>query len=180
MIAPEKIKNNAGIKISFGIINNINWKRSKRFMHGGLLLLSSDNFETGLFATVVERNEKDLENGCILIELCEGAKFSQNMFKTSFVMIESKIYFKPYLAVLNALQHMNALNFPMASYLINADASIKLPKYLAGKQTLTYKGVHLSIEPGHDWPVTARKLIRLDETQCEAFKCALTNEFAII
>lgn len=178
MLAPETIKNNVGIKIFFGKIKNINWHRSKRFMYGGLLLFSSDNFQTGFFATVADSNPRDLMNGFMFIEPCEGTIISHDMYTRSFTVLESKIYFEPYLAVLNALKNINDQNFPMTNYLIHADTSVKLPQYLVGKQMLTYKGFNLPLEPNHPWP-TAKEL-SFDESQYNAFKSALTNEFSVI
>lgn len=180
LIAPHvaKNKNNVGVTVSFGVIKNIKWRNSKRFMYGGLLLLSRDNFNTILFATVANRDEKDLEKGFVLIEPCQGSEITRDLYDLNFVMLESKIYFEPYLAVLSAMKRMNERNFPMENYLVNADTSIRLPRYLEENQTLKHKNFRLPVGENQIWP-TAENL-NLDETQYNAFRCALTQEFAVI
>ncbi|XP_017477675.1 PREDICTED: NFX1-type zinc finger-containing protein 1-like isoform X2 [Rhagoletis zephyria] len=174
----EKI---VGFILKFGVIKSINWRRSKRFMYGGLLLLSSDNFKTVLFVTVANRDEKQLEKGYILIEPCEGTSITREMYKMTFVMLESKIYFEPYLAVLTAMQHMNEENFPMEPYLVRGDTTQRPPRYLEDadeEDTLRYKNWDLPVAYNEPWP-TANEM-GLDESQFRAFRCALTQDFAVI
>lgn len=176
--APEVSKNCVGIMAFFGVMKAVNWRHSKRFMFGGLLLLSRDNFNTILFVTVANRDEKQLEQGYILIEPCEGTRITRDMYNDNFVMLESKIYFEPYLAVLNAMQHMNVNNFPMTNYLVDADTSRAIPRYLARAEVLEYKNYRLPIAEDRLWP--DHRFLDLDETQCRAFRCAVTQEFAVI
>ncbi|XP_017480047.1 PREDICTED: NFX1-type zinc finger-containing protein 1-like isoform X1 [Rhagoletis zephyria] len=178
---PDISENIVGIILKFGVIKSINWRRSKRFMYGGLLLLSSDNFKTVLFVTVANRDEKQLEKGYILIEPCEGTSITREMYKMTFVMLESKIYFEPYLAVLTAMQHMNEENFPMESYLVRGDTTQRPPRYLAAageRRILRYKNWDLPVAYNEPWP-TANEM-GLDESQFRAFRCALTQDFAVI
>ncbi|XP_048505861.1 NFX1-type zinc finger-containing protein 1-like isoform X3 [Athalia rosae] len=177
-IAPEVTENHIGIKISFGVLRNIKWKTSKRFMFGSLLLLSRDNFNTILFFTVANRDIKELEQGLILVQPCEGTQISRNVYSTPFVMLESKIYFEPYLAVLNAMRRLNELNFPMSNYLVYANTDQLMPQYLRNQEHLRYKNFQLPIGLEEPWP-TATDL-NLDESQYAAFRCALTEEFAVI
>ncbi|XP_046738512.1 NFX1-type zinc finger-containing protein 1-like [Diprion similis] len=177
LIAPDVAKNSSGILISFGVLK-VKWRTSKRFMFGGLLLLSRDNFNTILFVTVANRDEKELEKGFVLIEPCESTKITRDLYNTKFVMLESKIYFEPYLVVLNAMRLMRESNFPMTKYLVNADTSTSLPRYLAPGQMLQYEDFSLPIGGYHFWP--SAKEMKLDETQYNAFRCALTQEFAVI
>ncbi|XP_031784747.1 NFX1-type zinc finger-containing protein 1 isoform X2 [Nasonia vitripennis] len=176
--APRIHEDTVGITLCFQNIHNVNWQQSKRLIYGALLLLSNDNFNNILFMTVANRDEKELMNGRILVEPCEGTHVTAQMYNTTFVMLESKIYFEPYWAVLNAIKYMHEDNFPMKNYLINADNSIKLPVYLRNVLTLHYKGFELPVAFDKKWP-NANEL-ELDESQLKAFRNALTQEFSLI
>ncbi|XP_001601379.1 NFX1-type zinc finger-containing protein 1 isoform X2 [Nasonia vitripennis] len=178
--APDVKEKNVGIELNFGTIKGINWKRTKRFMYGGLLLLSSDNFRTVLFVTIIDRNDNQLEKGCFLVEPCRGTNITREMYDIDFVMLESKIYFEPYLAVLTALQQMNEDNFPMEPYLVKGDRNSRPPRYLTSNYstTLKYKNMLLPIAQGQPWPPAQQ--LGLDESQYQAFRCALTQDFAVI
>ncbi|XP_014212352.1 NFX1-type zinc finger-containing protein 1-like [Copidosoma floridanum] len=171
---------NAGIQLYFGKLNFVNWKSSKRFMFGGLLLLSKDNFKTIVFATVANRDEKELAEGIVRIELCLGTVVGQDMYDCNLVLLESKIYFEPYFVILNAMKNMNEHNFPMKRYLIECDTTTRLPHYLEGKTSLKFKDnflLPLKTDDG-EWP--SAEELKFDESQYRAFKSALTQELAII
>ena len=53
-----------------------NWAQSKRLIFGSFLCLSTGNFETMLFATVANRDPKDLSKGIFHIRFIE----EQNIF----------------------------------------------------------------------------------------------------
>ncbi|OXU25033.1 hypothetical protein TSAR_011075 [Trichomalopsis sarcophagae] len=178
--APDVKEKNVGIELNFGTIKGVNWKCTKRFMYGGLLLLSSDNFRTVLFVTIIDRNDNQLEKGCLLVEPCRGTNITREMYDIDYVMLESKIYFEPYLAVLTALQQMNEDNFPMEPYLVKGDRNSRPPRYLTSNYgtTLKYKNMLLPIAQGQYWPPAQQ--LGLDESQYQAFRCALTQDFAVI
>jgi hypothetical protein len=52
-----------------------------------------------MFATVVEREEKDLQQGRIAVELCVGSQIREDLFRTVYTMVESEVYFEPYFQV---------------------------------------------------------------------------------
>ncbi|XP_014223704.2 NFX1-type zinc finger-containing protein 1-like [Trichogramma pretiosum] len=169
-----------GIKLFFGKNPNskIDWKTSKRFMYHGLLMLSHDNFQSILFATVIERDIKMLQNGFVLVEPSfEEDQVAPAMYKHEYVMLESKVYFEPYLEVLKALQRFNKHNFPMIRHLVDATSRSFLPYYLSNIDHLNYNRMSLPIGQ-KPWP-TPRQL-KFDESQFKAFKHALTEELAII
>ncbi|XP_023247083.1 NFX1-type zinc finger-containing protein 1-like isoform X2 [Copidosoma floridanum] len=173
--------NHIGNKLAFGNIKNVDWSNSKRFMFGSLLLLSRDNFQTVLFATVTGCDLGMLSRGHILIEPCHGSKITPDLLKSTFVVLESKIFFEPYFQVLTAMQNIRDETFPMEDYLIRAQIKPELPRYLMRYGvTLTYKESHkLPVGPaGGAWP-TAKQL-DMDESQYKAFKSAITQEFAIV
>ncbi|XP_014223763.2 NFX1-type zinc finger-containing protein 1-like [Trichogramma pretiosum] len=179
ILPPEVNKNqNIGIKVYFGKKNFINWRTSKRFMYRSLLMLSHDNFGKILFATVSDRDTKMLENGYILVEPClESGYITNEMYTYEYIMLESKVYFEPYLQVLSAMKCFNLENFPMKQYLVDADTQSSLPKYLRRASNLKCKTMNLPIQNGL-WPLAHQ--LNLDDSQYNAFKHALTEELAII
>ncbi|XP_046620436.1 NFX1-type zinc finger-containing protein 1-like isoform X3 [Neodiprion virginianus] len=178
MMNPEVAGNNIGVMVSFGILKFINWDTSKRFQFGGLVCLSSDNFSSIIFATIANRDKELLQRGTVLIKPCKKTAITHDHYHSNWVMLESKIYFEPYLAVLNAMCQMNEKNFPMRKYLVDADTTISLPHYFKTDAVLKYKGFSLQVGDYATWPTT--KQLRLDETQYEAFKSGLSQEIAII
>ncbi|XP_046738003.1 NFX1-type zinc finger-containing protein 1-like [Diprion similis] len=173
-----------GVEIFFGIKSHVNWRDSKRLMFGGLLCLSKDNFNTILFATISNRDERNLAQGILTIKPCNGTEITSEIYNHDFVMLEPKLYFEPYFRVLNAMLHMDETNFPMRNYLVDADTSTFRPRYINlaylrfGEIIFRYKGIGLPVASDQTWP-SAQKL-NLDEMQYKAFKSALTQEFALI
>lgn len=162
-------KNNFGIKAFFGNKKFFNLENSKRFKPGGLLLLSSNDFKNIIFATVLDTDPKILRKGFVLIEPMEHVD-TEKIQKKTYTMLESKNYFEPYKAVLNALKLLSETNFPMKSYLVDASNSSKLPAYL--------KNQSLFSEVDTPWQISQKR--RLDSSQYNAFKHALSEELAVI
>jgi hypothetical protein len=52
-----------------------------------------------MFATVVERDEKELQQGQVVVELCEGSQVREDLFRAVYTMAESEVYFEPYFQV---------------------------------------------------------------------------------
>lgn len=165
----NKIRKNIGIKVFFGS-NTINWENTKRFTPGGLVMLSSDNFENIIFATVLETDVKRLKEGYVFIQPCNQTDITREMYNDSYVMLESKIYFEPYKAVLAAMQLMDDKNFPMEKYLVDATTKSNPPKYL--------KNESLFHEVDTPWQTSLKS--KFDISQYNAFKHALSEEFAVI
>lgn len=180
LIKFEISKRSAGYKLFFGKLNFIkNWQRSKRFMFGGLLLLSKDNFKSIVFLTVANRDEKDLAEGFVTVEPCPENEITPDMYESNFILLESKSYFEPYYEVLTAMKKIDETNFPMKKYIVDVETSSSLPKYLNNGPILKFKGDYiLPTLPGSIWPSCDQ--LKLDESQYVAFKDAITQEFAII
>lgn len=176
----EKKELDQGIQLSFGNLKFVDWQRSKRLMYGGLLLLSKDNFKTIIFATVANRDIDNLLRGIITIEPCDGTVIPPNLYNCNLVLLESKIYFEPYFAVLTAMQKINADNFPMERYFIQCEKQMNLPQYLEDEKYLKFKNKFVLPLKNDEktWP--SAKELKLDESQLEAFKNALTQDLAII
>lgn len=52
-----------------------------------------------IFGTVVEREEKELQQGQFVVELCVGSQVREDLFRTEYTMAESEVYFEPYFQV---------------------------------------------------------------------------------
>ncbi|XP_014216290.1 NFX1-type zinc finger-containing protein 1-like [Copidosoma floridanum] len=180
LIAFENKENDVGVQLFFGNIKNVDWRRSKRLMFGSLLLLSRNNFESVLFATVLNRENKDLERGYVTIMPCAESIITPDMYNSEFVLLESKIYFEPYLEVLTAMKNINSDNFPMEPYFVKAQIDTQLPRYLRGVSMQTFKNsILLPVDRQNvEWP--SASALGMNESQHRAFRSALTEEFAII
>ncbi|ERL94137.1 hypothetical protein D910_11419 [Dendroctonus ponderosae] len=90
-------------------------------------------------------------------------------FDSDYLLMESKIYFEPYNHVLRALKQMRVDTFPMEKYIIKLELDFHPPQYLrrAGPE----------FDP---FEIPARPFHNFNESQLNAYKAALTNEFAII
>lgn len=58
----------------FVFLQFVRWQNSKRLLFGSLVCLSSDNFESFLFATVSDRDPKDLQKGQVQITFTEESR----------------------------------------------------------------------------------------------------------
>lgn len=52
----------------------VRWQNSKRLIYGSLVCLSCDNFESFLFATVSDRDPKELQKGLVQITFTEESR----------------------------------------------------------------------------------------------------------
>lgn len=52
----------------------VRWQNSKRLLYGSLVCLSSDNFESFLFATVSDRDPEHLQEGQVQITFTEESR----------------------------------------------------------------------------------------------------------
>ncbi|XP_013143932.1 PREDICTED: NFX1-type zinc finger-containing protein 1-like [Papilio polytes] len=162
-----------------------NWTHSKRFMFGSLVLFTKDNCKTFLVGTILDRDAKYLSNGKIPVALVDNkAEVSICFSGDKYNMIESEVYFEPYYHVLTALKDPK---FPehlaLSKYIVDVDPIPNLPRYLKPQQVYkiecdNYVDHEFVVEDEKTWPNYDQ--LGLNETQYEAFKLALTHEFAVI
>lgn len=106
------------------------WAHNKRFMFGSLLLLTTDDFNTFICATVLERDVASLRNGCVLAALVEEIPDDfHKVFAKPFIMAECEVFFEPYFLILQALKMLNERSFPMPQYIVRGQAETKPPSY---------------------------------------------------
>ncbi|KAI5644350.1 AAA domain-containing protein [Phthorimaea operculella] len=163
----------------------INWAHSKRFIFGSLLLFTKDKCTSFITATILERDVKLLSQGKIPISIVDKVA-GENIYNddSSYTMIESEVYFEPYLHVLKALQDPK---FPehiaMSKYIIQVDPKPQPPAYLTLDSIFkidmedSTKTKFRVLNP-MTWP--SRDELGLNQSQYAAFELALTHEFAVI
>lgn len=127
--------NSSGLcrRISFDCkgMKRIRWESSRRLIYGSLVCLSSDNFQTLLFATVVERDIKTIRKGLIDLKFEASNRTIANIPKdTVFVMAETTAYFEAYRHVLQGLQNVNEGDLPFENYIVRCFPEMSLPAYL--------------------------------------------------
>ena len=180
-------------RISFKTPRKIKWNRSKKLQYGSLVCLSINNFQTLLYATIVEREIEDLNNGITSIQLQDCSpddemRISQSM---QFSMIESPGYYEAYAPVLKRLHAIQPSELPFKSYLVDLKTEVDPPSYLKDALAiLDLKGIvckcsgphceHDSIDilDEEEWDSLPTPL--LDSSQKKALHVALTKEMALI
>ena len=119
-------------------VRRIKWERSKRLKFGSLLCLSSDDFNTLVFASVENRDPEGLGDGELEVrfettEAAEVNRFIQS--KQTFVMVESDAYYESYRHVLEGLKEINPEEFPFQRYIVECCQDVGPPAYqLHGKE----------------------------------------------
>ncbi|XP_071379095.1 NFX1-type zinc finger-containing protein 1 [Centroberyx affinis] len=168
----------------------VRWQNSKRLIYGSLVCLSCDNFESFLFATVSDRDPRDLQRGQVQIIFSEESRRKLATMQTdqSFLMVETTAYFEAYRYVLEGLQEQEEDDLPFQRYIVECNPDVHPPAYLARADTYNLSSIadpeyKNSIKPFHSlkpeaWP--RMEELGLDESQIRALQLALTKELAII
>ncbi|XP_071958540.1 NFX1-type zinc finger-containing protein 1-like [Antedon mediterranea] len=165
-------------------LKGVRWQSTKRLIYGSLVCLSPDDFQTVCFATVANREEKDLENGFLDIKFENDVDFGLN--ERHYTMVETSSFFEAYRHVLHSLQEITETSMPMRSYIIEARHEVDAPSYLRHNRTMTYDlsplvdgTTKLLVRiAGNYWPTATA--LQLDDSQFDAVRTALTKEFAVI
>ena len=101
------------------------WAQSKWLLFGSFLCLSKDNFETMLFATVADRDPKELGKGRIHIQFVDEQDVEKHQHQ--YLMVESPAYFEAYRHVLKGLKELNEDSLPFKKYLVECRAVVDPP-----------------------------------------------------
>ncbi|CAG5129468.1 unnamed protein product, partial [Candidula unifasciata] len=172
-------------------LKNVKWEFSKRLIFGSLLCLSKDNFETVIFATVANRDAKNLVKGSVNVKFRTGL---EEVFSSTsndvFVMAETTAYFESYCHVLEGLKEMSK-NLPLQDYIIKCRTDLKPPRYLLpsggisslpmydlSALMLNHQSKPVAALTTVNWPETSAMC--LNQSQREAAIRALTKELAVI
>ncbi|XP_021348884.1 NFX1-type zinc finger-containing protein 1-like [Mizuhopecten yessoensis] len=210
VICPIGTNNGLCHRICFDVsrMQYVNWESSKRLIFGSLVCLSNDNFKTLLFATVAERDAKNLEEGILDIKFEGLIKRNFNLdFNKKYVMAETVAYFEAYRHVLKGLQNINEGDLPFEKYIIKCNTKMQAPLYLRQNQdakldlrplvdehfivrSVRQQALQPLNKEFSDKAAVARsvepkgvwpnsELLHLDESQFRAVKRALTSEFVL-
>lgn len=166
-------------RINHGTIDTKRYAYNKQLMFGSLLLFTNDNFETILCATVLDSNYSLLGEGYVAVSFQNPT--SKSIYLESYLMVESEVFFEPYHRVLKVLQESRLDDLPMKRYIVDVQTECHHPAYLSDETiyTLAYKDeeIPFPVLDTNQWPETP---FELDNSQMEAYKVALTREFAVI
>ena len=113
-------------------VRRVKWERSKHLKFGSLLCLSSDDFNTLVFASVENRDPEGLSDGQLEVRFENTEAAEVNRFiesKEKFVMVESDAYFESYRHVLEGLQEINPGEFAFQRYIVECCQDIGPPAY---------------------------------------------------
>ncbi|XP_043946062.1 NFX1-type zinc finger-containing protein 1 [Protopterus annectens] len=191
------------VKFDTKPLKAIRWQNSKRLLYGSLVCMSKDNFETLLFATVSDRDPAELQKGVVQLCFNESSRpsLAEIQPSDSFLMVETTAYFEAYRHVLEGLQEIEEVDLPFQKYIVECDHEVREPKYLQfggyydfsclmedkpsdGEERNAYKRytfektVKFNVLDPTVWP--SKDALKMDDSQLEALKLALTKEVAII
>ncbi|KAK3589664.1 hypothetical protein CHS0354_015168 [Potamilus streckersoni] len=124
------------IQFNVSHLRHVEWDHSKRLLFGSFLCLSSDDFETMLFATVADRDPRKLRRGKVAVSFQTDFKDVMEMSTRTFVMAESVAFFEAYKHVLFGLQ--NIISLPFQKHLVNCEKDVDPPTYLCRKDSAVY------------------------------------------
>ncbi len=186
-----------GFEISFDmrLLRRVNWEYTKRLINGSLLCLSTDNFETVIFASVAQRDLEALQRGKVTVEFegeVNGFELDQS---TEYTIVESVAYFEAYRHVLEKLKETRETHkievMPFKNYMVACSFDkIPLPDYLRLGQTVLFDlrgvvdiksrffGTKVDLTNLAKWPDP--KFTNLDPSQMKAIQAALTQEISVI
>ncbi|KAK2915291.1 NFX1-type zinc finger-containing protein 1 [Channa argus] len=168
----------------------VRWQNSKRLLYGSLVCLSCDYFETFLYATVSDRDPKNLQKGQVQISFTEESRLKLAAIEKdkSFLMVETTAYFEAYRYVLEGLKEQEEGDLPFQRYIVECSTDIRHPDYLRRQDIYDlssiaepdYKGNAMVFHSLREeaWP--RMEELGLDDSQMKAFKLAITKELAII
>ncbi|XP_045780297.1 NFX1-type zinc finger-containing protein 1-like isoform X2 [Maniola jurtina] len=156
----------------------MNWDNNKRLIYGSLVMFTThDNCNDMIMATILDRDVKLFNKGKIPVSMVEAG---YNLYKNeTYTMIESEIYFEPYYHVLKAMQDPTfPQHIAMKKYIVDVDPEPQPPAYLYKSREYRVSGHHFKVLDFDTWP--SSETLSFNESQYEAYKMALTHEFAVI
>ncbi len=113
-------------------VRRVKWEKCKLLKFGSLLCLSADDFYTLLFATVENRDPKELCLGELEVRF-EGVQLATlNDFiekKEKFDMVESPAFFESYRHVLEGLQEIEPDELPFQEHIVKCSRDVGPPDY---------------------------------------------------
>ncbi|KAF9797452.1 hypothetical protein SFRURICE_005928, partial [Spodoptera frugiperda] len=109
----------------------INWKNSKRFIYGSLVLFTKDNFNTFMAATILDRDPNLLSCGKLPVSIIDMNLDDSIYNGEMYTMVESEVYFEPYYHIMKALQDPSfPQHLAMQQYIVKVDPGLNPPAYI--------------------------------------------------
>jgi len=195
ILNPVCLYSGMGFQVKFDVskLARVKWEHSRRLIYGSLLCLSDDNFHDRiLFATVIKRDLKLLEDGMVTVKFEDDSNPFEIDPRTQFKMVESTAYYEAYRYILKRLQDLSMYpeKMPMKKYIVDSishSVNLKVvPGFLKLRGSLPIFDLHDILKTKWPFDVTDLKkwplanVTGLDASQLEALKAALTQEVAVI
>ncbi|XP_068745964.1 NFX1-type zinc finger-containing protein 1-like [Montipora capricornis] len=114
-------------------LRNVRWENSKRLIFGSLMCLSKDKFESFVFATVANRDVKDLQQGIVQIQFINLSDMLRLESGDVYQMVESTVYFEAYRHILEGLKEVDPAHLPLQKYIVNCEKEVEAPAYLRNR-----------------------------------------------
>ena len=114
-------------------LHRVNWEHSKRLIYGSLLCFSCNNFETVMFASVVEKTSESLRKGIVTVKMESSEDTLSLSLNASdyYTMIESQAHYEMYYHILRSLQTAESDVMPFTNILIKASCHhVQQPAYM--------------------------------------------------
>ncbi|XP_061173740.1 NFX1-type zinc finger-containing protein 1-like [Saccostrea echinata] len=176
---------------------NIDWDNTKRLIHGSLVCLSCDNFDTFALATILVADTNVLSvRGIFKVKIIqESNELKGDILGRLFQMIESTALFEAYRYGLEKLKTIRPGQLAFEKYIVNCETDIGRVGYMEkdvmydfssviNKSSVKidstgrgYYGSKRMTDPT-SWP--SAEELHMNPSQYEAFKSSLTKEFCII
>ena len=177
--------------------SNIDWDNTKRLLHGSLVCLSFDHFETLIFATI---NEVDADvlaaRGIFKVKIySESNTMHENKLGSLCKMIESTALFEAYRHGLQILKTVRAGDLAFEKFIVKCEKNIGVTDYFEKNSDFDFTPItrecpvkidyvsNIFYRPkrssqAFSWP--SAEELHMNPVQYEAFKSALTNELCLI
>ena len=191
ILQPEFDRQGVSYCIQFNTdkLKYVKWHRTKRLIYGSLVCLSNDGFTSNMvFASISNRDPKELENGMVQIKPEGDSAFLPWNTHQEYVMVESSAYYEAYRHILSSLQNAEVNTMPFKQYLVDVDCEeVGQPTYLNQSGTpsvydlssaLSCASTLVALTEDVSWPKASRT--QLDSSQMKAMKMALTQDVALI
>ena len=151
-------------------VRRVKWDKCKLLKFGSLLCLSrsADGFYTPLFATVENRDPRDLCLGELEVRFEHVQIEDLNRFmkeKEKFDMVESTAFFESYRHVLEGLQEIEPGELPFYEHIVKCSRDVRVPDY--ENKTDGFFNMSGIIEDEGDGAVAPQRKVIVDELMLE-------------
>jgi len=176
----QKVSHEIGIEVQFteNDCEDEDWENSKSLLKGSLLLFTSDNFQSHMLGTVLQREIMQLKRGVVTVRIHRESPFLLE-FTAPFLMAECDTFFLPYCNVMNVLGSLQENTFPFRSEIVYAHKDSFAPEYLhdlteyslPNGKSVTLLQMRTAVKPEE---------LALNESQFSAVVTALQRRIALV